>query len=248
VLLVETARALVAFRHDPSALVTASRRVVTRQSSYGPLWWLCSRLLIARDPLIEAQAVIEECEQDSTSNHLAYSLPQDATVTVIGWPGSLTRAFIQRGDVTVLAVDDHSEGAAFVRHLLASDVDAVEVEPMSLAGAVQSSDLVVIEARAASTDGLLAVRGSFAAAAVAESCGVPVWAAVGAGVMLPAQVWTALLDRWDGGREPWDMLEEVIPASMISSVVGPDGLGTIEERSESVNCPIASELFIRDIT
>ena len=54
VLVRETAGALAAFADDPAGLVTACRRIVSRHPGSGPLWWLCSRVLTATEPMREA--------------------------------------------------------------------------------------------------------------------------------------------------------------------------------------------------
>ena len=69
----EAASALGVFRHDRPGLVTAARRLLTRQPTVGPLWWMCSRLTMAADPWAEARAVIEELRADRTDRELARS-------------------------------------------------------------------------------------------------------------------------------------------------------------------------------
>src|SRR5690606_15559912 len=98
----ETAGAMVAFADDPAGLITACRRVVARQPTSGPVWWLAARVLTAPDAMAEAWAAVEELNEDGTSRELSYALPDDATVTVIGWPEAIGEALLRRGDATVL--------------------------------------------------------------------------------------------------------------------------------------------------
>ena len=46
----EAAGALAAFAGDPAGLVTACRRLVDRQPTSGPIWWLSARVLASDDP------------------------------------------------------------------------------------------------------------------------------------------------------------------------------------------------------
>ena len=246
--MVESARALATFHDDPVALVTACRRVVSRQVMSGGLWWVCSRLLTAPDPLGEVQRIVEAVEDDTTSRSLALALEPDTTVAVIGWPTTVADALVKRGSGTALVVDALGEGSSLVRHLDGNGVDAVDVPLGGLGSAVAAADVLVLEALAASSDGLLAPAGSLAAAAVARAAGVPTLLTVGVGRALPIRVWEALLARWDVADEPWDADEDLVPLSLIDQVVGPDGRVEPAALSRLVDCPIAPELFRADIT
>lgn len=247
-LVVESAQALATFASDPVALVTACRRVVSRQVTAGGLWWMCSRMLCAADPLGEARSVIEAVEDDTSPRELAAAFDADATVAVLGWPSGVAEALCRRGSGEVLVIDAAGEGGAFVRYLDAHGVDAVEVPLGGTAAAVTAADVVVVEAGAASTEGLLAVAGSYAAAAVARHAGTPVWALVGVGRALPARVWEALISRWDVTDEPWEALDEVVPLDLLDALIGPDGRLDPGDLVTLVDCPIAPELFKADIT
>src|SRR5919202_901987 len=60
----EAASALAAMAHEPAALVTACRRLVQRQPTCGPLWWLGSRVLSAADPAQAAWRAVDELAAD----------------------------------------------------------------------------------------------------------------------------------------------------------------------------------------
>ena len=123
----ETAQALSAFRGDPSGLVAACRRIVDRHPTSAPLWWLCARVLTSPDGQREAWDAVDEIEGDRTAAELAFALPEDATVCVIGWPELVGEALPPRGDVEVLAVDSLGEGSGLVRRLVQAGIDAVDV-------------------------------------------------------------------------------------------------------------------------
>jgi hypothetical protein len=244
----ETAGALAAFRDDPTALVTACRRIVSRQLSCGALWWLCSRMLVAADPMAEARAAVVEIEDDRTPRSLAAALPDDVTVLVLGWQSQVAGGLARRGDVEVLVVDVLGEASAFVRHLESRDVEALEVPVSGLGAAAAEADLVIVEASAFGPDAFLAASGSRAAAAVAHHAGIPVWAVVGVGRVLPARVWDALVSRLDAHDDRWDLDDEVVPVDLVDHVVGPKGLETSADTILRTDCPIAPELFKPDIT
>ena len=177
----ETAGALASLGIDPAGMVTACRRIVDRHVTSGPLWWLCARVLLSNDAVTEAWRCADEIGADTTGDELAYALPDDATVCVLGWPELAGDALVRRGDCYGLVVDTLGEGSGLVRRLRRADAVAEEVPPSGLGAAAAASDLVLLEASAIGPDGCLAVAGSRAAAAVARHAGVPVWLVGGVG-------------------------------------------------------------------
>ena len=244
----ETAGALMSFRDDPSGLVTACRRIVSRQLTSGSMWWLCSRILCAPEPWAEARAAVDEIEGDTTARALAGALADDCSAVVLGWQSLVADGIARRGDVEVLVVDTLGEAMSFARHLGSRDVMAVEVPLSGLGAACANADVVIIEPSAVGPDEFIGVAGSRAAAAVARDAGVPVWLVVGVGRVLPGRVWQALVSRLDLGDEPWDSDDEVVPLSLVDRVVGPTGLGSVADLVARTDCPIAPELFKPDIT
>src|SRR3954447_9571079 len=97
VLVRETAGALAALGFDAAGLVTACRRILDRHPVSGPLWWLCARVLTSNDPNNEAWNAADEINADDTAGVLAYQLPDDATVCVLGWPDVIGEALPRRG-------------------------------------------------------------------------------------------------------------------------------------------------------
>src|SRR5213593_2945813 len=95
----EAAGALAAFGDDPAGLVTACRRLVDRQPTSGPMWWLAARVLGAGDP------AADEVEADPTPDVLRAHLPDSGTVTVIGWGDQVGDALRRWGALEVLLVD-----------------------------------------------------------------------------------------------------------------------------------------------
>src|SRR4051812_38249089 len=123
----EAAGALVAFGDDPAGLVTACRRLVDRQPTSGPIWWLAARVLCSTDPSTEAWRAVEELQDDRTPGEVAAALPDGATVTVVGLGEHTGDALVRRGDLEVLLVDNDAVEPHLIRRLQRTDtmVDAI---------------------------------------------------------------------------------------------------------------------------
>ena len=182
-------------------------------------------------------------DDDPTTNELAHALPEACTVCVLGWPERFGPVFGRRGDVEVLVVDTLGEGSGFVRALERIDVEAIDVPLAGLGAAVAESQVVVLDALAASPNHLLAVAGSRAASAVARHAEVPVWAVAGTGRLLPLRMWNALAARLDLRGEPWELDEDTVPLELIDRLVGPNGVESVADGLRRVDCPIAPELL-----
>ncbi len=245
VLAQEAAGALAHLGDDPGGLVMACKRLVERHPAAGPLWTMCARVLVAVDARQEAWRCLGELDDDLTPSYVVQLLPDDAVVTVVGWPEVAARALPPRGDLVVLVVDALGEGSQLVRRLDRLDVDATEVPEAGTAAAVLGSDLVVLEAMASGPDAFLAVSGSRAAAAVARHAGIPVWLVVGAGRALPGPLWDALTARLDSD-EPWDEGEELVALDLIDVVIGPEGQTTGTDLAQRADAPVAPELLTND--
>lgn len=239
----ETARALAGFTDDPSGLVTACRRIVDRHPTSGPMWWLASKVLASNDPRAESIRCVTVLQDDPTAAALAYELPDDVTVTAIGWPEHVGNALIRRGDIRALVVDSLGEGAGLVRRLEHADSEADEVPPANVAGAILWSNIVLLEASAVGPDAFIGVAGSRAAAAVAAGADAEVWLVAGEGRLLPERLWVALVDRLDQAGEPWELDEELVPLTLVDKVVGPKGLESVEAMLRRTDAPVVPELL-----
>lgn len=233
----------MSFADEPHGLVTACKRIVERQPASGVIVWLAARALTARDPFAELRAAVSDIEADQTAKALAYELPDDATITVLGQSQRIAEALFARGDARVRAVDVLGEGRDLAYELLDVGIDVVEVRPEGIGTAVADSDLLVIEATAAGTETGLGVTGTHAAAAVAHHAGVPVWLVAGVGTFLPEKMWQGLAARCDQRDEPWDRDDDEFPLDLVSDVVGPTGRTDLASALRSVDCPVAPELF-----
>ena len=247
VIVQETASALASFGSDPQGLVTACRRIVSRQPTSGPLLWFGARVLTAGDPGREIWTAAGELQADTTAAELAHAIPQDSVVTVLGWPDEIGEALPRRGDTQVFVVDTLSEGSGFVSRLLRSDVDAIDVPLAGLGAAVAASTLVLLEAPAIGPTEFLAVSGSRAAAAVARHAGVPVWLVGGVGRLLPIRMWEGLRTRVDRIDDPWEAADEFVPLDLVDCIVGPHGPEPVDLALKATSCPVAPELFRGDV-
>lgn len=243
-LVAETARALSSFHDDPAGMVSACRRVIDRHPTTAGLWWLCARMLTSPDPAREGWAAADAIADDRTAVELAHALPDDSTVCVLGWPEVASRGLVRRGDVEVLVVDALGEGTGLVRALGREGVDAVDVAVSGLAAAVAEADLLLLDAVAVGPTHFLDVSGALSAAAVAKIVDTPIWLTAGVGRLLPARMWDALAGRHDASAgDPWERDEEVVPLALVDRVATPRGLVSVGEALQTVDCPIAPELF-----
>ncbi|MGF1597889.1 MAG: hypothetical protein ACFCVK_13310 [Acidimicrobiales bacterium] len=239
----EAASALGVFHNDPAALVTAARRLLTRQPAVGPLWWMCTRLSLGADVRGEARGVIDELRNDRTGRELAHALPDGATVVVAGWPDTIVDALPRRGDVQVLVVDVEGQASSVVRRLERSDMIAEDIDFAHVAGAVEEADLVLIEAAAAGAAAALTDVGNLALAATARALHTPIWIVAAVGRRLPEPYWQAIVERCtDRDRVAWLNPFEVVPFGLVDRLVTVDGVHLPAEAGPPAMA-IASELL-----
>lgn len=244
----ETAHALGSMRFDPSGLVVACRRVVERHPFTGPLWWLCSNVLTSSEPFDAVWELSETIRGDRTPNRLGEELPDDAAVLTIGEPSQVPEALARRGDVSVLALDVSHTATSFVRRLERLDVECEPIDAGAAGVAAQAADVALVEALA--TDGLQVVAplGSSTIAAAAAACGTDVWLVAGVGRRVPTpyvEVMSGRLCELTEYASPWDLDVEVMPASLVTHVVGPLGRVPMGPPAIVPECPVASELLRR---
>jgi len=240
----EAAAALAGCADDPMALVTACRRLVDRQATAGPVWWLAARVIAAADPEAEVWRVAEELYRDPTPGVLATALPDDARLTILGWPEQVTEALRRRGDASVLVVDSLGDGSSLVRALEREGSDAALVPEGGTAAAVTASTLLLLDASVVGPGGFLAVTGSHAAAAVAYTEQIPVWVVAGVGRVLPDRLWRAAAQAVIQDPEPWEAEWELVPLELVTAVVGPGGpRAPADVLARAADCPDAPELL-----
>jgi hypothetical protein len=99
---------------EPAALLPACRRLLERQPACGPLWWLCARLLVAGDPVEEAERCAALLIDDPTPDVLRSSLQTGK----VGPPLRIVRqggvGEVAGADVVVIEVDAISTNAMII--------------------------------------------------------------------------------------------------------------------------------------
>jgi hypothetical protein len=229
---------------EPAGLVPACRRLVERHLTAGPVWWLSARVLGADDQRAAAREAAALLDGDRTTQRLTEALPDGASVVILGWPDLVGDALRRRGDVEALVVDAGGEGAVLARRLADAGGEPALIPEGRVGSAAAVAELILVEAYVGGPAGVLAWPGSLAAAAVGCHLGTPVWAVTGVGRVLPERTWDALVARFDEtGGEPWERPAELVPASLLSAVVGPGGLVSTEEGLADATCPVAPELL-----
>ena len=241
VLVQESATALAGLGDDPGGLLLSARRLLARHPASGPLWCLCARMLTAPDCAAEGYRFSSLVEDDPTPQVLARTLPDDARITVLGWPDLIGDALRRRGDVEVLVVDARGEGSSFARRLQSVEVDAIDVEESGLGAAAARSSVVVLETSALGPSGFYAVPGSLAAAAVARTFDIPVWVVAGEGRVLPKRLWDAMIAHLPD-VDAWGAADEHVPIELVDAVVRPSGVLDVAEALAAPDCPPAPEL------
>lgn len=239
----ETAVALGAFRGDHAGLVAACRRVVERQATSAPLWWLCARMLCGTDPTAEARAAVEEVAADPTGRHLAAELPDSSTVVLNGRLEQVEGALRRRGDLEVLLLDGDGSAGLVVDRLEMADVDAVEVPVRNTAAALRGAALLVVEALAVGPREALVPAGTLPAAAAAAHLGVPVWLVAGVGWLMPERMFEGLVRRWSATADELDADEELVGLDLVDRIAGAGGVLPVAEALRLTDCPVAPELL-----
>ena len=242
VLVQESAAALAGLDDEPGNLILSARRLLSRHPGSGPLWALCARLLTASDGRRAAYEFVSLVEDDPTSTVLAANLPDEARITVLGWPDLIGDALRRRGDLAVLVVDARGEGSPFARRLQAMDVDAEEVDESGLGAACAYSDVIVLEASAVGADGFFGVPGSLAAASVGRATGVPVWLVAGEGRVLPEGIFQSMR-RHQPDVQPWGAADELVSLDLVDVVIRPQGASDVATALAEPDCPPAPELL-----
>ena len=242
-LAVEAASGISAFANDPGAVLTACRRLLTRQPDIGLLWWLSGRLAHATGVRAEARAVVDELRADRTSRELAAALPDEATVVVSGWPDLVAEALPRRGDLEVLIIDGDGRGQSFARRLERSDVYAEVLEPMQLGAAVEMADVVLLEASAVGAHGAIVEAGGLMLAATARLTHTPIWLVAGVGRALPEPYVQAIVERCTDPELPFLRSFDLISAGSIDRIVRGDGLVVAADAWPAPDTPLAAELL-----
>jgi hypothetical protein len=242
----ETAHALGSLHFDPSGLVVACRRIVERHPFTGALWWLCANVATSAEPFEAVWELADEIRRDPTGAELAAVLPDEATVVTIGDPDVIGDGLIRRGDIRVLAFDAGFTATSFLRRMERYDVDAEPVDAGVAGAVVGGADVVLVEALAIDSERAIMPIGSSTVAGLATALGTEVWVVAGVGRRLPPGFLDAMVTRAGAlcaDADPWELDVEVLPTSMFTHVVGPNGKVPMGPPAIVAECPMAHELL-----
>jgi hypothetical protein len=226
---------------EPLAVVTACRRLVESHVSFGPLWWVAATVLVASDPHQAARRAAGELASDPTADLLAAGLSErllgDAPVVVVCPAQTVLEACSRRESAVVRVVGSSPGLRAEVRRFAAvsaaSGWELDEAEEVFRGAAV-----VLVEALAAGSRGVLVSALASRLAQAAHDAAVPLWGVVGAGRVLHDQLLGELM------RRAGDALELMEPGAL-DLVVGPSGLAGPVQALRQGACPPAPELVVR---
>lgn len=234
--------ALAAMRMDPAGVVVSCRRLLERHRECGPLWWFAASLVMAPDTARAARRLADQLDDDRTGSHLRDELPDGSRVVVVGGGETVAEALVRRGDVEVLVVDSRYSATSMLRRLERAEVCCDPVQPEAIGAAVRAADLVLVEAWAVSPDQVIAPIGAFAAAAVAQALGVPLWVVAPLGRRLPREYVEVIVADLGAAQPGWEADHDLVPVSMVTAVVGDDGRRS-GEAAFMPECPFAPELL-----
>ena len=242
----EAAGALRIFGDDPAGLLTACKRLLTRQPTVGPLWWLCTRILLSGDPRAEGRSVVAELRSDGTSRNLGHCLPDGAKIGFNGWPDVVVEALSKRGDCSALIVDVDGLGGSVVRRLGRCDVEAEAVDGARMAGLVAEVEVIVLEAGVCGPSAALVDVGGLALAATARVVGRPVWLVAPIGTYLPEQYWQEIVERAGASDQPAFLFQhEIIGLGLVDRVIRHDHeVSGGQLLAAAPDCSVAAELLV----
>lgn len=241
----ETAMALSDFVGDDAVLLISCRRILDRQPSAAPLVWLIAHALAAPNPGPALWQAAEDIENDRTAAAIAYELPDDATVAVIGWSDWLGDVLRSRGDIGVVAIDIDGALEYELEDVLDPDQKALIVDPSGVGQALSEATHVLIGLDGLGQESCVARQGALSMAATARHRGLPVWGIAPTGVALPARMYSGLTRRWhESTQDPvWERPVEEIETALLDTVATHKGLVSVQDALRTSGCPIVPELF-----
>jgi hypothetical protein len=230
---------------EPTALLTACRRLLDRHPSVGPLWWVCACLLGSPDdPLAAGHRASAELCSDPTPAALAKQLRRSFTsgdVIALTSPLELCRPAVETsGRYGVRVVGSRSELSRVVRKLAAAGGDVTAWSSGEEDEALEGASVLIVEVLAAGGGCAILTREASAALEAAERRRVDSWAVIGVGRALPEPLLSAAAERSGDSVEAVDL-------ETFSSAVGPEGPGNAVAVAAACSCPPGTELLRRPV-
>jgi hypothetical protein len=226
---------------EPAAVVTACRRLVEAHVTVGPLWWVAATVLAAPDPQQAARHMVAELVSDPTAELLAAGLGDrldaDAPI-VVGCPAeTVVEAFLHRPVATVRVVGSSPGLRGQVRRFATTAAYADGFECDEAQQAVRGAAVVLVEAIAADSRGVLVTAAAVPLAEAAQGAHVPLWGVAGVGRVLQDRLLEEVLRRAGDGVQ-------LIDAASFDLVAGPAGLEAPARALARGVCPPAPELLV----
>lgn len=225
---------------EPAAVLTASRRLVLRQPSCGPLWWACASILeaVGSDQVLEvAQRIALELAGDTVSARLAAAVRKELTareVLALTPPvDTLARAFGQDERYELRLLAPYQELRYEMGHFSSADVTGYEIEEAT--EALEGARLLLVEPDFATTAQIFVGSSAVRAVRAAHRARVACWLVLGPGRFLSDTLAGAAAQLSAGQGE-------MLAPSSFEAGIDAAGLGSLEEVLARSSCPPAPEL------
>lgn len=237
--------ALADFVGDDAVLLISCKRILDRQPSAAPLVWLVAHALGAPNPSQALWDAAEQIESDKTAAAVAYELPDDSTVAVIGWADWIEDLCRLRGDVGLVVVDIDGEAEYELERNLDDDQHWLCVDPSGAGTALAEASHVLLGLDALGPELSIARQGALTLAATAKHRSLPVWAVSPTGTALPDRMYSGLARRWHESEQAplWERPVEEIETALFDRVGTHRGVVDATQALRGSGCPIVPELF-----
>lgn len=235
----EAADALAGFAGEPASLVVACRRVLAHHPTHGALWWVCSRILAAPEPVAAARLAVRELEGDRTGDRLGATLPlldEGEVVAVIGWTGTIDDALVERFDLDAVAVDVEGADPVPALRRRRSDHAVRVVDPWD--PLLERSVRVLVSAFAIGPEHALVPAGAGDALDEIIRGTHEAWLVGGVGRVLPGRLYDSLLAASAHASDV-----ETVSLQRFDRVAGPRGLERSADAVARIDCPVVPELL-----
>ena len=246
-LAIEAADALVGFASEPASLVVACRRVLAHHRAFGPLWWVCARILAAPDAAMGAREASRLLETDRTADRLGATLPlleDDQLVAVVGWPEAVDLALMERLDIAAVALRLEGADPAPALRRRGSERSVRIMDPWS--PLLTDIPRFLVAAAAIGPERCLVPAGTTDALDALGAAVREVWVIGGVGRVLPARIYEVVRRATLAASEDFDsdtLPVEELAIARVDCIAGPRGVQRASEAASRSDCPVVPELL-----
>jgi hypothetical protein len=230
-------------QQDPTALLTACRRLVDRQPCCGPLWWVSARLVTAADPFDAGCRAAAALCSDETPQRLSKALRASfagGETVVVTTPAEIAVGALQSSKPYMLRAVSSGRSLRRCLNILA-DTSSSEVTGWSenqAYEALEGACVALVEVLAAGSTAALLSPSAAATVRAARAQQVGVWAVVGTGRALPDGLFEAAGTRAGEAADTVSLFE-------FSLAISPGLVGDPFSVAAQVTCPSSPELVGR---